>query len=120
LPLPFTFPPPASHARARARRPHVASLEAEDYKFRWLLLTSYGAAGDYLRAATTLAGARLDSTSVSDEERARAYVRLAQCVRARRRRRRRRRSACAARPLRRRAQPCLRTFAGTLSAPTTT
>lgn len=63
-----------------SRSPHVASLEAEDFKFRWLLLTAYGGVGDYLRGASVLAGARLDSPAVTDAERARAYVRLSQCV----------------------------------------
>ena len=35
-------------------------------------------AEDFLRAATVLSGARLESAAVSDGERARAYIRLAQ------------------------------------------
>jgi hypothetical protein len=56
----------------------VSQLEDADYALRFVLFRTYGGAEDFLRAAGVLAGARLDSSAISDADRARALVRCAQ------------------------------------------
>jgi COP9 signalosome complex subunit 4 len=59
-------------------RPRLAQLEDCDYLFRWNLFRNYAGGEDYLRAATILGQARLESSMISDADRAKAYVRCAQ------------------------------------------
>jgi hypothetical protein len=52
--------------------PRMSSgLEHADFLIRWALFTVHVADEDFLRAATVLAGARLDSESLSDDEKVR-------------------------------------------------
>ncbi len=60
--------------------PRIASFEEADYSLRYLLYQIHWGDDDFYRAALVLSQARLDSPSLplSDEERTRAYVRVAQ------------------------------------------
>ena len=58
--------------------PRIAAFEAEDFALRFAAFSLLAGEEDYLRAAAVLAGARLESPALSEAERARAYVRLAQ------------------------------------------
>jgi COP9 signalosome complex subunit 4 len=67
-----------THALAQLAARGVEAFEEADYHLRWPLFAIYVADEDYLRAATTLAAARLDGGAFDDATRAAAFVKVAQ------------------------------------------
>jgi hypothetical protein len=67
----------AEHAISQIRS-RASSFEKADYALRYVLFRIYVGFQDYLRAATILAQAKLDSAALTDTERAWAYVKVAQ------------------------------------------